>query len=128
MALTELTENLNSIQSLSDQPAMPSTELKQQFDRAGNIIKDYINETLLPELNSIISTLEASGSTYQAEINSLQNIVNNITTNMETINSAITTIQNTLSTLKSGATTKISVGSGVPSTLEEGEIYLQYFS
>lgn len=127
MALSELTDNLNSIQSLSDQPAIPSEELKQQFDRAGNLIKNYINETLLPELNSIISSLQASGSTHQSEIDTLQGIVENISSNIETIESSITTIQNTLNTFKSGATTKISLGTSVPTSLEDGEIYFQYF-
>lgn len=55
MALPKLTTNLNHIQALSDRPntadGLTSTELKQRFDQAGNDIKDYLNDTLLPELD-----------------------------------------------------------------------------
>lgn len=56
MSLTKLTENLNIHQSLPDKPAQTSTELKELFDRAGNIIKQYINNTLTSEVDSNLNT------------------------------------------------------------------------
>ena len=58
MAFPLLQENLNNISQLSDEPndvgtdALSSTELKERFDKAGNQIKQYVNETLIPYLES----------------------------------------------------------------------------
>lgn len=121
MAITELTENMNIHQSLPDKPALSAEELKVEFDKAANLIKEYLNGTLLVELNSLINVLQNKDVTIESTLNSLQTIVNEATTN-------ITNIQNTTSNLKSGATTKITIGSSVPSSLENGEVYFQYFS
>ena len=113
MALTELTANLNKIQSLSDQPAMTSTELKQEFDKSGNIIKEYINETLTKELDTIITNLQNGNTTLSQAVTSLQ--------------STVTGLATTIAGYKSGATTKITISDDIPETLENGEVYLQYF-
>lgn len=113
MALTELTANLNIIQSLSDQPALSADELKQNFDAGANSIKTYINETLLPELNTLITNLQNGNSSTVAIVNNLKSIVTEISTKVDN--------------LKSGANTKITIGSSVPTSLEDGEVYLQYF-
>lgn len=51
MSLTKLTENLNNVSNLSDKPSLQADELKAVFDKAGNTIKDYINETLTEDIN-----------------------------------------------------------------------------
>nr|DAF83317.1 MAG TPA: hypothetical protein [Caudoviricetes sp.] len=52
--LTKLLTDLYIISLLDDEPndvgGMSSAELKAKFDEAGNTIKDYINNTLIPEL------------------------------------------------------------------------------
>lgn len=113
MALTELTANLNVHQSNPDKPAMTATQLKQNFDSAPNTIKEYLNGTLLPELNTILTNLQNGSATTGQTITALQTTVNSLST--------------TIAGLKSGATTKITIGSSVPETLENGEIYFQYF-
>lgn len=49
-----LTKDLNIIQKLDDEPndvgGMSAQELKETFDRSGNIIKEYINDTLIPQV------------------------------------------------------------------------------
>lgn len=49
-----LNGDLSIIQKLDDEPndvgGLTSAELKERFDRAGNIIKEYINETLIPAI------------------------------------------------------------------------------
>jgi hypothetical protein len=114
MALPELTDNLNVIQSLPDKPAKTALELKQDFDKGSNTIKTYINETLLPQLNTIITNLQNGSTSVNQAITSLQTTVNGLST--------------TIAGLKSGATTKITIGSSVPETLENGEVYFQYFN
>lgn len=134
MALTELTSNLNIHQSLPDQPALTADELKEEFDKAGNFIKEYLNETLLVELNGIINSLQNKDTSIDGVINGLQRIVVEATGNItkmqisiNNINTNITNIQNKTNNYKSGANTKITIGSSVPSSLENGEVYFQYF-
>lgn len=54
MEITRFTENINNISRLDDQPndvgGMSAAELKAEFDKAGNSLKNYINEVLLPLL------------------------------------------------------------------------------
>lgn len=56
MALTKLTSDLNNITNLSDLPntidGLTSAQLKEKFDAAGNEIKNYINNTLIKELDN----------------------------------------------------------------------------
>lgn len=44
MSFKRLDTNLNIHQSLPDQPTLSAEELKEKFDEAGNVIKDFINE------------------------------------------------------------------------------------
>lgn len=74
MALTLLEENLNIIQGLADLPnsddGLDPDELKAKFDEAVNIIKDYINKTLIPEVESDIDAASkgiSSGSGIDGE-------------------------------------------------------------
>jgi hypothetical protein len=67
MSLTKLTANLNNHQSLPDEPdnALYTPEdLKIYFDKAPNDIKDYINNILIPQLESttVVSGAEHIGS------------------------------------------------------------------
>lgn len=54
MALNRLTEDVNVISKLDnyppDDPGMTPDKLKSLFDKGSNIIKDYINNTLIPQL------------------------------------------------------------------------------
>lgn len=56
MEITRFTEDVNNISRLDDQPndvgGMSAAELKAEFDKAGNSLKNYINEVLLPLLES----------------------------------------------------------------------------
>ncbi len=53
VTIDPLTKDLNIIQKLDDEPndvgGMSAQELKETFDRAGNLIKDYINNSLVPQ-------------------------------------------------------------------------------
>ncbi|MBO7733040.1 MAG: hypothetical protein J6S67_10815 [Methanobrevibacter sp.] len=113
MALTKLTTNLNNIQALHDRPntsdGLTADELKERFDRAGNDIKDYINNTLTEELDSAIT------NTYtETEIDNM----------ISTINDNITAINNTIANLQP----KITYGTGTPTGGNNGDIYIKYSS
>ena len=42
MNLPELENNLNKLESLPNKPTLSAEDLKEEFDKAPNIIKDYI--------------------------------------------------------------------------------------
>lgn len=60
IVIDELTANLNIHQSLPDQPPLNAADLKKEWDKPANIIKEYINYTLIPSLNGVLET-EVSG-------------------------------------------------------------------
>lgn len=49
-----ITADLNIIQKLDDEPndvgGLTAAELKAKFDEAGNILKDFINDSLIPQV------------------------------------------------------------------------------
>lgn len=116
MALTKLTANVNNIQALSDRPneldGLTSAELKQRFDKAGADIKEYINDTLTTELDSILNSIPD---------------VSNFVTNDDTRLTNSRQCNNTFdswSTARSNL--KINYGTSLPSTVENGAIFLLY--
>lgn len=73
MALTKFTEDLDIIQKLSDRPNDINNEdleadaLKELFDRGCNMLKEYINNTLIPEITRDIDAA-ASGADSETAI------------------------------------------------------------
>lgn len=63
MNLTPLNDDLDIIAKLDDEPndvgGMTPSELKAQFDLAGNLIKAYLNGTLLPALQIVADTADS---------------------------------------------------------------------
>lgn len=55
MAIPQFEENLDIIANMGDDPksdnGLTTQEFKMAFDKAGNLIKNYINNVLLPNLN-----------------------------------------------------------------------------
>ena len=87
MALEQLSNNLNIIQDLvisgflsdldiiqklDDEPndvgGLTAAELKAKFDEAGNIIKDYINNTLLPGISDTVAEEQVRAQAEQERI------------------------------------------------------------
>lgn len=64
--------NLNIIQKLDDEPndvgGLTSAELKAKFDESGNIIKKYINETLIPAVLTDDATEESRKQAEAARV------------------------------------------------------------
>lgn len=103
MALTPLSTNLNNIQALADKPSMTSAELKTEFDKAGNAIKSYINNTLIGEIETkYVATNDAR------------------LTNSRKCNNSFDTPLTARSNLK------IKTGTSLPSTVEEDCLFFLY--
>ncbi len=114
MALTKLTTNLNNIQALHDRPntsdGLTADELKERFDRAGNDIKSYINNTLTDEIDTALAN--TSSTTYiDQQIANLSNTYYNKTQ----IDSTVATLQ-----------PRITYGTGTPTGGSNGDIYIKY--
>lgn len=110
MAIPTCNADTTAVSNLPDSPAIPSSELKAVFDKAGTEIKTYINEQQNPGINSTI--------------NSAISGVNTTITNMQTTNNArFTNIENNITQLQG----KITSGSVAPSGGSDGDIYIQYF-
>ena len=108
MALTKLLKDLNYIQALSDRPntadGLTSTELKERFDQAGNDIKSFLNNTLIPELDE---------NTYVSDDDARL-------TDSRKCNNQFDDYKVALSNLH------ISSGTALPSTGEDGDIFFLY--
>lgn len=106
--MERLTADLNIISTLADQPAMSARELKAKFDEAGNIIKDFLNDHLLEELEewqaSIDTTIENNISRLARD---LETSINNLQTTLE---GEIQTLQNSVSSLGTTAGKKVVYG------------------
>ena len=111
MALTKLTTNLNNIQALSDKPntadGLTADELKERFDKAGNDIKTYINNTLTEEIDATITDTYTK-TQVDSKISGLSSTYYNKT---ETDNK----YQH-----------KITYGTGTPTGGNNGDIYIKY--
>ena len=63
MSIQKLTEDLNIIAGLDNQPTLTPTQLKAKFDEASNIIKDYINNTLVDAIEDAVEAVTGSVDT-----------------------------------------------------------------
>ena len=87
--LPKLTEDLNIIQSLDDQPTLTSSELKGRFDEAGNNIKDYINNILIKGISDALEVIDGFGDTIEEKMKTkFENIyhIGKVITTSEDIN------------------------------------------
>lgn len=105
MSVPKLTENVSFITNLDDKPTLSADDLKKTFDKGSEAIKEYINNTLIPGINSGTVT-----------------IVNDLTTGGTTKAGSAEMIKK----LNTEKQPKIGYGPTVP-TLEVGQIYIQTF-
>lgn len=140
MAISKLTANVNNHQTLPDKPALSAEELKILFDKGSADIKEYINNTMLPEIDSLIENLEKNKLAANKIINDLttggsNNVasaetVKDLKIQLDNVNDSIQTkINNSISNLGLKNASKMTITSGTnnPSGGSNGDIYIQYF-
>ena len=104
MALTKLTDNLNSIQSLANKPPLEAEDLKAEFDKSSNLIKAYINEILTEEIEVLITNTVESAKVIVENVLTSESAVNALSANQgKTIKDLIDTINAKLSGIAEGA-------------------------
>ena len=95
MAIPYFEENLDIIGGLSDYPGsedgLTAQEFKERFDVAGNLIKKFLNEVLIPQTNLSVDpdaivdfvlqkALDSNGGTMNGDINMAGNKVTGLAT------------------------------------------------
>lgn len=104
MALTKLTDNLNSVQSLPNKPSLEADELKAEFDKSGNLIKAYINEILTEEIEALILSTVESAKVIVENVLTSTSAINALSANQgKTLKDLIDTINTKLSGIAEGA-------------------------
>ena len=103
MAL-KLTDNLNNVQSLANKPPLEAEELKAVFDQAGNSIKEYINEILTEEIETLITNTVESARVIVENVLTSESAVNALSSNQgKVLKDLVDTINSKLSGIAEGA-------------------------
>lgn len=84
MSLTKFTGATNNIQGLADKPTETAEELKELFDKTGDDLKTYINETLTEEIDTELSSKANSNNVYTKNDVYTKNEVDEEVTNCKT--------------------------------------------
>ena len=78
--IEKLNANVNIISTLDDKPTLSSTELKRKFDEGPEIIKNYINNILVPAMNNgnivIVNDLTTGGTNKVASAEMVKKLNN----------------------------------------------------
>lgn len=133
MSIERCTVDTNVISELPDAPAISASELKGKFDTGESGIKNYINNTLIPDIESAITTestsiravIENKNTTYVNRFNADEATIASHTTSISNINSSINTINTTLAT-KANANnvyTKSEVDTKVGAKANSADVY-----
>ena len=120
MSFTRFTEETGNISALSDRPndmeGLSASELKARFDKAGNDVKEYINDELLP-------ALEATTAAGNIGISAITGLVAD--TVQEALQALFTALQDvTLGDIPDGSigTTKIADDAITEDKLDDGAV------
>ncbi len=119
--ITNLTANVNNIQALSDRPntadGITSQQLKEKFDKAGADIKDYINNTLIEEIEGYLNQAKSHIETIET---------NYVATNDTRLSNSRQCNNSFDSYMTSRNNLHIKYGTSLPSTGEDGDIFFLY--
>lgn len=117
MAINKLTKNLNYIQALSDRPntadGITSSQLKELFDQAGNDIKEYLNNTMIPSIEEELS-------------NQTNDIENKVSSDDERLVNSRPCNNSFDSYIDARNNLHITSGTNLPSSGQEDDIFLLY--
>ena len=114
--MEKFTEDLNIIRSLPDNPALTSDDFRSKFDEAGKKIKEYLNNIVLPEVESKageeeLRTLSTNLNTRIDE--SLEELEGNVN---EAINTLTTSVNESLQSMNNTIGGKVASGDFVITT------------
>ena len=124
MSFTRMNKNMNIICELADNPTETAAELKSKFDEGGLAVKNFLNNTVLPELDSAVSGLESDIETIQTDMRNYPAAVDNL--DSDSALSPLSAKQGkVLCGMLSAKQNKISAGTASPSGGTDGDIYIK---
>lgn len=92
--MEKLTDDLNIIRNLADRPTQNASDLKGEFDEAANIIKNYLNNTVHPTIEGLLTSIK--GKISASEFETLKNEINTlVATKLGSVDTAIAKLTNT---------------------------------
>ena len=100
MALTQFTTDVNNVQNLPDKPTQSAEELKMVFDKAGNDIKDFLNDVLTKEIDALIKELQSKKIDIQNIVNEIEKGGTKNVASGELVKGLSETIENKINSLK----------------------------
>lgn len=89
MVLTKLEEDLNIVENLPDSPNLEPDELKRKFDESSIKIKNFINETLTTEIDTIVTQIKKDMNNKILEDNKKKYYVGKLIFDTENVNPVI---------------------------------------
>lgn len=138
MTLPKFENNVANMQSLPDEPTTSADALKILMDKAPTDIKLFINNTLIPELETSIELKQSvvDGVT-DTKIGYLASVTSDIQTQLNAITAKTDEVSATELDRLAGVTGDVQSqlnakqptilsGTAAPSSLAEGQIYLRY--
>lgn len=97
MSISGLSENVSIHQTLGDNPNtdnnLSADELKSLFDQAAEILKAYLNNIVVPEINRLAPLAEAGDENSEEALSKLAEMQNSITWALNKVDSALTTAE-----------------------------------
>ena len=110
--MRQLETNLNFISSMADDPAVTTAALKQEFDKAGNVIKGYINDTLLDD---IVDADESTATSVLEDVGEMledfeEDIAGEMADFKEEVNGSLATMQGTINGMSGNVNKKVVYG------------------
>lgn len=97
MSISGLSENVSIHQTLGDNPNtdnnLSADELKALFDQAAEILKAYLNNIVVPEINRLAPLAEAGDENSEEALSKLAEMQNSITWALNKVDSALTTAE-----------------------------------
>lgn len=97
MSISVLSENVSIHQTLGDNPNtdnnLSADELKALFDQAAEILKAYLNNIVVPEINRLAPLAEAGDENSEEALSKLAEMQNSITWALNKVDSALTTAE-----------------------------------
>ena len=110
--MEKFTEDLNIIRSLPDNPALTSDDFRSKFDEAGKKIKEYLNNIVIPEVESKAGEEELNQLKGRID-ESLEELEGNVNSTIEELTSSVNT---SLQSISQTANSKASYGDFVVTT------------
>ena len=129
MALNLCNADVYVVRDLLNTPTQTVDELKAAFDGGAQNLKDWLNATFIPELDSAKQdTIKFTGFNKVLIINNDGEIAESTitATELNQLEGLTSNVQTQINSLNSEKQKKITYGTSAPSGGSNGDIYIQY--